>query len=98
MFVLVLEELWWQLGMDYGYYMIIYGWLVGEVFCRVVGFSVNQFLQDEIVKLNNLEMYFGVLDSELFRIVNLSVVKGLLELGRVSLFNYVMIELASVIV
>ena len=94
--VLASEEPWWQPGTDHGYHMITYGWLVGESFRRAVGLSVNQFLQDEIVKPNNLEMYFGVPDSELSRIVNLSAAKGLPEPGRISLFNHVMTEPASV--
>lgn len=40
---MVVEEVFWELGIWNGYYGFIYSWIIGEIICRVLGMSVGVF-------------------------------------------------------
>lgn len=57
----------YKVGVEYGYYGLIYGWLLGEIMSRVSGKSFVQLLQLELVDFLGLEgMYVGLLEQEMY--------------------------------
>jgi len=60
----------WIPGTNHGYHAVTYGWLVGELVCRVdpKKRSFGQFLQDEIVNPIEIEFYIGLPPSIQYRV------------------------------
>lgn len=90
------EEPWWEPGKAHGYHMMTYGWLVGEVFRRATGATLNEFLQKELVQPLGLEMAYGLSDQQLSRVTDVIVTKTQPAPGRFSLFEKVMADPTSI--
>lgn len=64
---LAAAEPWWQPGTAQGYHMTSFGFIVGEVFCRVTGGTVGSYLRTEIAEPLGAEVYIGVPREEQHR-------------------------------
>lgn len=51
---------WWEPGTAQGYHMTTFGFILGEVFRRVTGRTVGQYLRTEIAEPLGAEVYVGV--------------------------------------
>ncbi len=64
---LAAAEPWWQPGTAQGYHMTTFGFIVGEVFRRVTGTTVGQYLRAEIGEPLAADVYIGLPDAERHR-------------------------------
>lgn len=64
---LAVAEPWWRPGTAQGYHMTTYGFIVGEVFRRVTGRTVGQYLRTEIAEPIGAEIHIGLSPSEQLR-------------------------------
>ncbi len=60
-------EPWWKPGTAQGYHMTTYGFIVGEVFRRVTGRTVGQYLRTEIAQPIGADVYIGLTPAEQLR-------------------------------
>ena len=61
---LAAETPWWEPGTRFGYHIITYGFLVGEVIRRVSGRSVGSFVRTEIAQPLGVEFAIGLTAAE----------------------------------
>jgi CubicO group peptidase (beta-lactamase class C family) len=66
---LVCEQLaaakpWWEPGTAQGYHMTTFGFILGEVFRRVTGGTVGQYLRTEIAEPLNADVHIGLSRTE----------------------------------
>jgi CubicO group peptidase (beta-lactamase class C family) len=64
---LAAETPWWEPGTRFGYHMITYGFLVGEVIRRVSGRSVGSLVRAEIARRLGVEFAIGLTAAEELR-------------------------------
>lgn len=57
---LAAAEPWWTPGLAQGYHMTTYGFIIGEVFRRVTGGTVGQYLRSEVAGPLGAEVHIGV--------------------------------------
>ena len=57
---LAAAEPWWEPGTAQGYHMTTYGFILGEVFRRVTGRTVGQYLRTEIAERLGAEVHIGL--------------------------------------
>lgn len=50
----------WPPGSAHGYHALTFGWLVGEVVCRVSGRSIGHFFRDEVAGPLGLDFWIGL--------------------------------------
>lgn len=58
------ERPFWNPGHNYAYHSLTFGWLVGEVVCRVSGKSIGTFFRDEVAEPLGLDFFIGLPESE----------------------------------
>jgi CubicO group peptidase (beta-lactamase class C family) len=68
---LAAAEPWWEPGTAQGYHMTTFGFLLGEVFRRVTGRTVGQYLRTEIAEPLGAEVHIGVSRAEQRRCADL---------------------------
>ncbi len=61
---LAAAEPWWEPGTAQGYHMTTYGFIVGEVFRRVTGRTVGQYLRTEIAEPIGADVHIGLSPTE----------------------------------
>jgi CubicO group peptidase (beta-lactamase class C family) len=61
---LAVAEPWWEPGTAQGYHMTTYGFIVGEVFRRVTGRTVGQYLRTEIAEPIGADVHIGLSPAE----------------------------------
>ncbi|MGH3530316.1 MAG: serine hydrolase domain-containing protein [Mycobacterium sp.] len=61
---LAAAEPWWEPGTAQGYHMTTFGFIVGEVFRRVTGRTVGQYLRTEIAEPLGAEVHIGLSRAE----------------------------------
>jgi CubicO group peptidase (beta-lactamase class C family) len=64
---LAIAEPWWKPGTAQGYHMTTYGFILGEVFRRVTGRTVGQYLRAEIAEPIGADIYIGLSPAEQVR-------------------------------
>jgi CubicO group peptidase (beta-lactamase class C family) len=72
---LAAEEPWWEPGSDVGYHPITFGWLVGELVCRVDGRSLGTFFREEIAQPLGAELFIGLPEAEQGRCADITSVE-----------------------
>jgi CubicO group peptidase (beta-lactamase class C family) len=68
---LAAAEPWWKPGTAQGYHMTTFGFILGEVFRRVTGRTVGQYLRTEIAEPLGAEVHIGVSRAEQRRCADL---------------------------
>ena len=68
---LAAAEPWWEPGTAQGYHMTTFGFILGEVFRRVTGSTVGQYLRTEIAQPLCAEVHIGLARSEQRRCADL---------------------------
>jgi CubicO group peptidase (beta-lactamase class C family) len=58
------QEPLWESGTQFGYHLLTYGWLVGEVIRRVSGKSLGTFLRDEVARPLGVDFFLGLPATE----------------------------------
>jgi CubicO group peptidase (beta-lactamase class C family) len=61
---LALAEPWWQPGTAQGYHMTTFGFILGEVFRRVTGRTIGQYLRTEIAEPLGADVHIGLPPAE----------------------------------
>ena len=61
---LAAAEPWWEPGTAQGYHMTTFGFILGEVFRRVTGRTVGQYLRTEIAEPLGAEVHIGLSRTE----------------------------------
>ncbi|GFG67618.1 esterase [Mycobacterium kubicae] len=61
---LAIAEPWWKPGTAQGYHMTTFGFILGEVFRRVTGRTVGQYLRTEIAEPIGADVHIGLSRSE----------------------------------
>jgi CubicO group peptidase (beta-lactamase class C family) len=61
---LAAAEPWWEPGTAQGYHMTTFGFILGELFRRVTGDTVGQYLRTEIAEPLGAEVHIGVSRTE----------------------------------
>ncbi len=61
------EAPWWTPGEKHGYQVTTFGWLVGQVVKSVTGFSVGDYIRQEIAGPLGLDIHIGLSDEALHR-------------------------------
>lgn len=61
---LVLAEPWWEPGTAQGYHMTTFGFILGEVFRRVTGRTIGQYLRTEIAEPLGADIHIGLSPAE----------------------------------
>ena len=61
---LAITEPWWEPGTAQGYHMTTYGFILGEVFRRVTGRTVGQYLRAEIADPLGADVHIGLSPAE----------------------------------
>ena len=61
---LAITEPWWEPGTAQGYHMTTYGFILGEVFRRVTGRTVGQYLRTEIAEPLGADVHIGLSPAE----------------------------------
>lgn len=61
---LAIAEPWWAPGTAQGYHMTTYGFILGEVFRRVTGRTVGQYLRTEIAEPLGADVHIGLSPAE----------------------------------
>lgn len=70
------EEPWWPPGSAQGYSPFVYGWLVGELICRVSGAdSFNEYFQQHVAGPLNANCRFGIPVEEQTNIATMAPLK-----------------------
>jgi CubicO group peptidase (beta-lactamase class C family) len=64
---LAAAEPWWEPGTAQGYHMTTFGFILGEVFRRVTGGTVGQYLRTEIAEPLGAEIHIGLSRNEQHR-------------------------------
>ncbi len=64
---LAIAEPWWEPGTAQGYHMTTFGFILGEVFRRVTGRTVGQYLRTEIAGPIGAEIHIGLTPAEQLR-------------------------------
>src|ERR1700736_6477101 len=64
---LAIAEPWWEPGTAQGYHMTTFGFILGEVFRRVTGDTVGQYLRTEIAEPLGAEIHIGLPRTEQHR-------------------------------
>jgi CubicO group peptidase (beta-lactamase class C family) len=64
---LATAEPWWQPGTAQGYHMTTFGFILGEVFRRVTGRTIGQYLRTEIAELLGADVHIGLSPAEQLR-------------------------------
>lgn len=64
---LAIAEPWWKPGTAQGYHMTTFGFILGEVFRRVTGRTIGQYLRTEIAEPIGAEIHIGLKPSEQLR-------------------------------
>jgi CubicO group peptidase (beta-lactamase class C family) len=64
---IVAAEPWWQPGTAQGYHMTTYGFILGEVFRRVTGRTVGQYLRTEIAQPLGADVHIGLSPADQHR-------------------------------
>lgn len=64
---LVSAEPWWQPGTAQGYHMTTFGFIVGEVFRRVTGRTIGQYLRTEIAEPLGADVHIGLFPADQLR-------------------------------
>ncbi|MCV7029781.1 serine hydrolase domain-containing protein [Mycobacterium sherrisii] len=64
---LVSAEPWWEPGTAQGYHMTTFGFIVGEVFRRVTGRTIGQYLRTEIAQPLGADVHIGLLPADQLR-------------------------------
>jgi CubicO group peptidase (beta-lactamase class C family) len=64
---LAAAEPWWEPGTAQGYHMTTFGFILGEVFRRVTGDTVGQYLRTEIAEPLGAEIHIGLPRTEQHR-------------------------------
>jgi CubicO group peptidase (beta-lactamase class C family) len=64
---LAAAEPWWEPGTAQGYHMTTFGFILGEVFRRVAGCTVGQYLHTEIAEPLGAEVHIGLSRAEQHR-------------------------------
>ena len=57
---LAAAEPWWEPGTAQGYHMTTFGFILGEVFRRVTGRTVGQYLRTEIAEPLGADVHIGL--------------------------------------
>jgi len=68
---LAAAEPWWEPGTAQGYHMTTFGFILGEVFRRVTGGTVGQYLRTEIAEPLGAEIHIGLSRAEQRRCADL---------------------------
>ncbi len=68
---LAAAEPWWQPGTAQGYHMTTFGFILGEVFRRVTGQTVGQYLRSEVAEPLGAEVHIGLSRTEQRRCADL---------------------------
>ena len=58
--LLAAQKPWWEPGTKSGYHTFTYGFLLGEVFRRIMNKSVGTFFQEEVAKPLGADFYIGL--------------------------------------
>jgi CubicO group peptidase (beta-lactamase class C family) len=58
--VLAAEEPWWEPGTTHGYHVNTFGFLTGELVCRVSGTSIGEFFRREVAQPLDADFHFGL--------------------------------------
>ena len=61
---LATAEPWWEPGTAQGYHMTTFGFIVGEVFRRVTGRTIGQYLRTEIAEPLGADVHIGLSPAE----------------------------------
>lgn len=61
----------WRPGAGYGYHVLTFGWLVGEVVRRVAGDTIGRFFAREIAQPVGVDFWIGLPESERARVASL---------------------------
>ncbi|BDB41575.1 MULTISPECIES: serine hydrolase domain-containing protein [Mycobacterium] len=61
---LAVAEPWWEPGTAQGYHMTTFGFIVGEVFRRITGRTIGQYLRTEIAEPIGAEVHIGLSPAE----------------------------------
>src|SRR5246127_1515488 len=61
---LAAAEPWWEPGTAQGYHAVSFGFILGEVFRRVAGRTIGQYLRTEIAEPLGIDVYIGLPASE----------------------------------
>ncbi len=71
-------EPWWEPGSRIGYHALTFGYIVGEIVRRATGKPISQVLREEVASPLGVadELFFGVPESELGRLVRLEEAEG----------------------
>ncbi|KQH79325.1 esterase [Mycobacterium gordonae] len=64
---LAIAEPWWKPGTAQGYHMTTFGFILGEVFRRVTGRTIGQYLRTEIAGPIGAEIHIGLTQAEQLR-------------------------------
>ncbi|RUP03662.1 MAG: class A beta-lactamase-related serine hydrolase [Mycobacterium sp.] len=64
---LEVAEPWWEPGTAQGYHMTTFGFILGEVFRRVTGRTIGQYLRTEIAGPIGAEIHIGLTPAEQLR-------------------------------
>ncbi|GBG37510.1 serine hydrolase domain-containing protein [Mycobacterium montefiorense] len=64
---LIVAEPWWEPGTAQGYHMTTFGFIVGEVFRRVTGRTIGQYLRTEIAEPLGADVHIGLSDADQLR-------------------------------
>ncbi|MDD4868489.1 MAG: serine hydrolase, partial [Mycobacterium sp.] len=64
---LSIAEPWWQPGTAQGYHMTTFGFILGEVFRRVTGRTIGQYLRTEIAQPIGADVHIGLPPAEQVR-------------------------------
>lgn len=64
---LAMAEPWWEPGTAQGYHMTTFGFILGEVFRRVTGRTVGQYLRTEIAEPIGADVHIGLSRQEQLR-------------------------------
>jgi CubicO group peptidase (beta-lactamase class C family) len=68
---LAASEPWWEPGTAQGYHMFTFGFIIGEVFRRVTGRTIGQYLRTEIAKPLGIDVHIGLPAEEHHRCADL---------------------------
>jgi CubicO group peptidase (beta-lactamase class C family) len=64
---LAIAEPWWEPGTAQGYHMTTYGFILGEVFRRITGRTVGQYLRAEIAEPIGADIHIGLSPADQLR-------------------------------
>jgi CubicO group peptidase (beta-lactamase class C family) len=69
---LAAAEPWWEPGTAQGYHGVSFGFILGEVFRRVAGCTIGQYLRTEIAEPLGIDVHIGLPASEHHRCADLA--------------------------